>query len=500
MEIFNNTDNLYCIFTAYGLNRLATFNTEDHLFLYSAKVGNYDWYTDENRLLGNTGYSEALFKKYFESGAGLNIGAEVENGTIPITAKSLNPADKIVTLQVTVPEDFPACDIRELGIYETVGGVENLFAVVTFQVIPKPGINTNHRNMVRFNINLRSENLTNFYDQITLDPDNNYATTDEIQDLHENLLFVETNLAEQISRNTQQVGLNRVQQLYEQMIDDKEKYASFAASTTYTNFLSSTSLSNVKSFWVFNYTNDLTQKVSIADLGVYKTNLETSQLVTLYDKSYIGLCSYLDIAAPHYYRLDRSFDFDLVQVDEVIDNGVGRPQTYTYKDCPFTFFFVGAQNTNDHDCTIIAKDNTFEKTIPAFRIQVTDKREVLLRLYTDKENYTEYRTAENTVPKAGEFYVMSVTYDGNTKYPHFSVSVNAGVVKGTVNRVGKYTGMPKVNLHATSYITTSSGNTDFVDSKVAIMSLVKDTLSAEYIRATAYSLMALIGKNPCLIQ
>lgn len=482
------------------MERLAYFNPDDHLLLYKIRIGNYNWYLDENKYLGEVGYAESLFRKRFEEGTGTTLGSEIPNGIIYISNKSIDEETGIVSLSATVPEEFNACDIRELGLYETVGGVDHLFAICTFQVIPKPTMDTNHRIAVQFNMNLKSQNLASYYDNIVLDPNNNYATVDELEDIQESLLFVESNLAEQISKNTHHIGLNRAQQLYEQMEEDKEKYASFAASTTYTNFLNATALENVKSFWVFQHTNDLTQTVSIADLSVSRYNLETNKLVTLYDRGYQGLCSYLDFPAPNYYRLNKVYDFDLLKVAEVIDNGVGKEPTYIYDDCPFTFFFVGAQNTNEHTCTLIAKDNEFLATIPAFRIQVTQNRELLLRMYTDKDNYTEYITGENTVPKAGEFYVATISYDGNKEYPHFSATINAGVVKGTVNRVGNYEGMQKVSLNLTPYITTSHDNVDYVDSKISIMSLVKDELSAEYIRATSYGLMALIGKNPCLIQ
>lgn len=501
MADINNSNNLYCVFTAYGLNRLATFNTEDHLYLYKARVGNYDWYTDENGYLGTAGYSESVFKKYFEdSSNNTSIGSAITDGLLYISNKTLDSDNGIVTLSVTVPEEFTACDIRELGLYETVSGTDYLFAIVIFQPLPKPTTDTNHRIAIQFNINLKSAILASYYDNITLDPNNNYATVDEIEVIQENILFIESNLAEQISKNTHHIGLNRPQQLYEQMEEDREKYASFAASTTYTNFLNATSLEKVKSFWVFQYTNDLTQTVSIADLSVNKLNMETDQLITLYDRDYQGLCSYLDFSGSHYYRLNRAYDFDLVEVAETIDNGVGQDPTYVYKDSPFTFFFVGAQNSNDSACTLIAKDNEINGTIPAFRVQVTADRALLLRLYTDADNYTEYVTGTNTVPKAGEFYVATITYNGDSTYPQFAATINAGTVSGTVNRTGTYAGMPKVDLHMTPYITTSHGHTAYVNSKVCIMSLVKDELTSDYIQATSYSLMALIGKNPCLIQ
>ena len=56
-----------------------------------------------------------------------------------------------------------------------------------------------------------------------------------------------------------------------------------------------------------------------------------------------------------------------------------------------------------------------------------------------------------------------------------------------------------MNIPLLSFIPTQHVDFDYADSKICIMSLVKDDLSDEYVRAMSYNMMALIGKDPCLI-
>lgn len=512
-DIFNNTDNLYWVFTAYGKERLASLLPEDKLHLYKGGIGNYNWYEDERGILGEAGYTENNFKKYFESSTEVDLASPVEDGKVYINNKNLElvtsedpsiPVKKIVTLTVTIPEDLAGFDIREFGIYETIDGVDTLFAVCTMQPIGKPPVETNHYLSVQLNARLQSEVLSSHYDQITLDPNNNFATVEELVSFEENLLFVESNLAEQISNNARIIGYNRPQQLYEEMVEDKKKYSNFATSTTFANFLNATQLENIKSFWVFQPNNDATKSVSIADLSYYGINMGTNKLVTLYETGYEGLASWLNFdynaksGTGSYFMLDSDIDFDLVKTNE---DG-------TVEDTPFTLFFIGAQNTNDHDCTIIAKDNSAQTSnnAPAFSLVVTKERQLRLRLFTDRKNYVEYTTSIKSVPEAGEFYVAAVTYtpiwnvEDNILIARFSVLINGKKVNGTISKTGEYSGMVKTTLPLTSRVRTSTEYTDYIDSKVCLISLVKDNLSTDYIRATTYNMMALIGVNPCLIK
>ena len=510
-DVYNTTNNLYWVFTNYGKERLISLNADDPLFLYKAGIGCYNWYEDPLGYFGGSGYSEGTFKRYFESTDEKSIGQLVPNGMIAISTKNLveetdedgKVIKRVVELSVTVPENLSDFDIREMAIYETIDGTDHLFAICTMQPIPKPSIETNHYISAILTARLQSEMLADAYEQIVLDPSNNFVTIDELNDFQENLLFVESNLAEQISNNSRIIGYDRPQQLYEQIIADKKKYSSFAVSTTYANALNIANLEDIKSFWIFQPNNDTTSSVSIPDLSYYGINMATDKLITLYETGYEGLSPWINFEynersdSGNYYMLDSDVDFDFVKEE----GGV-------VTDSPFTLFFVGAQNSNEHDCTIIAKDNSAQSVgvQPAFQVTVTDKRQIKVIFYQNRANYVEYITGVNSVPEAGKFYVASLTYSpvinttDNILIPRFKIMINGKEVSGNIKRTGNYQGMTKTILPLTSRIHTSNGYTNYVDSKICLLSLFKKELSTDYIRAMTYNMMALIGVNPCLIQ
>ena len=72
-DIYND-NNLYWVFTKYAKERLANFDRNEDLMLQVIKIGSYDWYSDENKILGEGGYSEAAFKKYFQEGYKNDLG------------------------------------------------------------------------------------------------------------------------------------------------------------------------------------------------------------------------------------------------------------------------------------------------------------------------------------------------------------------------------------------------------------------------------------------
>lgn len=507
-DVYNDTNNLYWVFTTYGKRRLASLNTDDHLFLYSAGIGCYNWYEDELNYFNGSGYSEANFKRYFESEDEKTIGNLVPDGKLAINSKNLveetdgNTIARVVELTITVPETLNNFDIREMAIYETIDDVDHLFAICTMQPIPKPSTETNHYIAAQLTARLQSEMLADAYDQIVLDPNNNFATVEELNSFEENMLFVESNLAEQISNNARIIGYDRPQQLYEQLIADKKKYSSFAVSTTYANTLNVATLDEIKSFWVFQPNNDVTSSVSIPDLSYFGINMATDKLVTLYETGYEGLAPWINFEynetanSGNYYMLNSDIDFDFINEKDGI-----------ISDAPFTLFFIGAQNTNEHDCTLLAKDNSAQNNDiqPAFCITINSQRQVVVKFSQNRANYVEYITGVNSVPEAGTFYVLSITYSpvvnevDNILIPRFSIMINGKELSGNISRTGNYQGMTKTTLPLTSRVHTSNSYTNYVDSKVCLISLLKKELSTDYIRAMTYNMMALIGVNPCLI-
>jgi hypothetical protein len=315
-ELHNTTDKVYWVFTKYGKNRVKSLSPEDFLYLYKARIGSYNWYKDVDNILG-TGYSTSKFRNYFETNDDTKLGKAIPNGTVYINSKYVDVEKSMVTLSTTIPESLSNIDIHELGVYETINGEDHLFAICTFQGIGKPGEDTHHYMSIQFNAKLKSVDLAKNYDRILLDPVNNFATTDDIDNIQKNILFVESNLAQQISNNAQILGLNRGEQVYAMIEADKKKYASFAATSTYANLLNATSLKNVEGFWVFQQTNDKSRKISIPDIGINGKNLATNELSTKYEHGYEGLASWMNFKGTDRYELDGSIDLQLTRQVEI---------------------------------------------------------------------------------------------------------------------------------------------------------------------------------------
>lgn len=506
------SNNLYWVFTKYGKDRLINFKDDDHLYLQTMGIGSYDWYSDTNKILGDGGYSEQAFREYFESTDDTSLCQPIENGVFPITYKDSvddGQGRKRVIFSITIPEDFPECTVRELGLYEN----NKLFAICTMQEYHRASMESNHYISSKFNAILTSTALASVYDKIVINPDNDFATADDLIQIEENLLFIETNLAEQISENANLIGLNRCQQLHEKIEDDKRKYSSFAATTAYSNFLNITSLDKIPAFWVFRPNNIAARSVAISDLSNFGINLQADMVSKKYDSGYEGLCSWLDFSKGHEYSLGSDVVFSLIS-DEAIATKDITPEddgkVTRYKIQPFTFFWVGAQNKGDETHTILAKDNkdTVENNPPEFLFQVQKNRSIKVRLYTNRNNYLEATTPENSVPQAGEFYVLSIQYSGRKDDANpITIQVNGNKLTTNVSYslgIANFKGMPvkeykKYQIPLVSYIPTPTGNIEHVNSKVSMMTLIKDDLSDSYTRAVTFNFMALIGRNPCLI-
>lgn len=516
------TQNLYWVFTKYGRNRLINFIPGDKLYLYNVRVGEYNWYEDPNGYLQG-GYSEAGFKDYFENTEDAMLGQVITDGVFSIISKSMLSDDRVM-LSAIVPETFGNCTIREFGIYETVDGKDHLVAICTMQGLYKPATDTNHFMSNRFNAILASKALANQYDAIVLNPDSNYATLEQIVEFQDNLLFVETNLVEQISNNTHIIGLNRAQQLYEKIQDDKAKFANFAASTTYANFLNATALENIPAFWVFKHNKSLSRSSTISDLGIQGINLGADLLSIQYEQGYEGICSWLNFIGRNHYRLESDVVFNLIDNPSVATEsayeyhkngtrGDRKPASVTkvteYENKPFSLFWIGSHNSSANR-TLLSKDNsvsTDDDNPPEFSFKITDKQQFEMKLFTNKENYVKVTSNEGSIP-VNEFYVLSVTYSGDfqEKEP-FKVYVNSEKVGLTVEfskGIDQFKGMPvkkfkELQTPLLSYTVTEGGNTDYVNSKTAMIILCKDALNEDYIKATIFNLMALIGRNPCLV-
>lgn len=548
-----NTNNLYWVYTKYAKDRIVSFNQSSdgetsNIKLYKIKIGDYDWYTDERGLLGEGGYSESAFKEYFQNGDNEvnNLGnfitytSDEDDENTPmefvITSKETNDDNTCVVLTTTIGEDVGGFDIREIGIYEVVSSTEEkLFAVCTMQPLPKPSKDTKHLISTELKCHLYSPKLVELFQYIEIDPNNNYATLEDVQNYQMNLLFVESNLSEQISRNAQIIGYDRVQQLYELIKDNQELYAKLGMSSVYSNIAN---MLEVKNFWTFNNTGSLTRDAVFDDVSLNNENLGADQLSSQYTRGFEGIASWVNFDNSHYYTLkapaciekrvennETSFyikngklintevdgegnitkTYDVTFVDVKTDKD---DKVISVSDSPFTIVFLGAQNSNSEECSIINKYNASTER-PGFSITVTKNREVKVALYTNKNNYVVFKTPSNSVPVAGKFYSLIVSYNGNVEQPEVYVNIDdvnySTSFEQSDNTIYKGMSLDGMLLPLFSFERTydedtrKTINSKYINSKVCLLSIIKGNFSEEYRQAISYSLMSLTGHNPCLM-
>ena len=196
-KVVNDTDKLTYILTNYGLARVAEAlaDTTVNIVLTKMKLGdaNYEYYEPE------AGSTELVHP--------------IEGAEYPILAKELLEDGLTVSLHSVFPERLDNCEIREVGIYETVNGEDKLFARSTQQPLIKPSTELNYFTTVDYYAFLKSQNLSDIYDQIVLDPDDQLVTEEDLENLMKTIAFTESNLMEQINGNSRVIGLNRAQQL-----------------------------------------------------------------------------------------------------------------------------------------------------------------------------------------------------------------------------------------------------------------------------------------------
>ena len=136
------------------------------------------------------------------------------NVNIPIVEKGISSErENTVYFKAMINENMGGYDIAELALYENINGQEKMFAVGVGQAIPKPDIKYGYLMSIEYTLYIESTNLLEVYDQIVLDPNNEFLKQTDIDALYRTILYVEGNLAEQIGKNTHQIGLGRAKEL-----------------------------------------------------------------------------------------------------------------------------------------------------------------------------------------------------------------------------------------------------------------------------------------------
>lgn len=288
-RVVNDTDKLTYILTSYGLARVAEALADStvNIMLSYIKIGdaNFEYYTpteDQTDLIN-----------------------PINNGSFPIIDKDLLEDGLTTSFHSVFPENISNCEIREVGIYETVDGKDYLFAISTQQPLLKPPTDLNYFTTVDYYAFLKSQNLADIYDQIVLNPDTQLVSQEDLDNLMSTIAFTESNLMEQINGNSRVIGLNRAQQLYDKVEENRVSCGYTTAYNNYSMLIDYVDPESIFSYWLFNYPRRIAPAASIVDIGLYNRNLSCNQTVNNYERTYSGLMPMLNFSSPNYYYLNQ---------------------------------------------------------------------------------------------------------------------------------------------------------------------------------------------------
>jgi hypothetical protein len=166
---------------------------------------------------------------------------------IPVYEKGIaDDRENTVYFKCVIDENMGGYDICELALFESIDDDLRMFAVGVGEPINKPSISLGYLISVEYTLYIESANLLDVYDRIELDPANEFLKEVDIEEMYKTILYVEGNLADQISHNTHILGLNRAQQLNDEISKTQLKYSSSSIANYYANFINTVNdLSNI---------------------------------------------------------------------------------------------------------------------------------------------------------------------------------------------------------------------------------------------------------------
>lgn len=305
-QVVNETDKLTYILTEYGLGRVAEAlaDTTVNIYLTKIKVGNADY-------------------EYYEpQESATNLKGPID-GEFPIIEKDLLEDGLTISLHAVFPESLNNCEIREVGIYETVNGEDHLFALSTQQPLLKPSLALNYFSTVDYFAFLKSQNLADIYDQILLNPDDQLVTQEDLGNLMRTIAFTEGNLMEQINGNSRVIGLNRAEQLRQKVEKNREEFGYITTYNIYSLLLNEVKAENIFGYWVFNYPRRTASTSSVTDVSINRRNLSSNKPINTYNRVYNGITPMLEFNSPNYYFLNQ--EASPVGFDPTIFTIVGNP-------------------------------------------------------------------------------------------------------------------------------------------------------------------------------
>lgn len=416
-KIINN-DKLTLILTDYGLNRIQEVTgTASNLKLTKIRIGsgdNYEYYipdSSQESLKGDLGFEFYIYDKEL-----------LEDGLT-------------VSFHTIIPEDVSNFEIREVGLYETHNGEDKLFAISTQQPFVKPYEKDFYFININYYMFLKSQNLANIYDQITLDIEHAQVTEPDLEELMRTFLFAQGNLISQINDNSTIIGYNRASQLYAKIEENQKTvsymsvYKNFATLLDYVN-----SSDNIFSYWVFDYSRRKNDTNSIVDLSNNKYYLSTSVPVNNLKRIYEGFTSLFTFNSPLFFSLSSQIPLNLFDPE-------------TNMDSPFTMIFVLSPLESNSTRTLLAKSNYALKS-HTFEVTELPDRSVQVRLFSDSENYLTFKTVQNSIPTGAHSIV--ITYNPEKREMMFYINSSKYVVKG-IQTGENYTHMSDISSTLYAY-------------------------------------------------
>ena len=295
MATFNKE--LKWVITEYGKRRITELlsNPEERVRISVMQIGD-----DNSGEPGDREYQDQL-----GSGNGKlfhQVGAD-----IPIYEKGISETrENTVYFRATIGEELSGFSICEMALYEERNGELKMFAVGTGEPLAKPDIELGYLITIDYTLNIESANLLNVYDQIELNPNNEFLKKADIEGIFKTMLYVEGNLAVQIGGNTHILGLNRAQQLNDIISNTKLLYSSTCLANYYANMSNSiTDLGKVMGFWSFAYTDVYGVRSNIKDFSPNNCNFSTNVNLGALPQEYIGAFSSLQFDKNTFFYLDK---------------------------------------------------------------------------------------------------------------------------------------------------------------------------------------------------
>ena len=380
MSTIVNNDKLNLKLTQYGLNRIAEAVENPSLTLNITKVRLGNGRNEEY-------YEPSPTQESLEGDLGI---------ALYIYDKALLEDQETISFHTVISDNIGGFDIREVGLYETVGNEDKLFAISTQQPFVKPTTADNYFINIDYYIFLKSVNFASVYDQIVLDSNYALVTEPNLEELMKTFLFAHGNLINQIGNNSRIIGYNRSTQLYEIINENKKDYSYITLYKTYASLTDIVNPENIFSYWAFDYSRRRSIQDTVVDLGPNQNYLTVSENISRLNHLYNGFMSMFTLDTPHYLQLSSQVPLNLFDSTE-------------NTDLPFTMIFAIEPLDSSTTRTLLAKSNYAVPNAHTFEVNELANNSLEVKLFSSSSAYLTFTSQERAIPNTP--HALILTYD-----------------------------------------------------------------------------------------